>query len=135
MVYKAAKAKSHSAVDIGIGRSIRHGTRSIHHISDLEALPVDDRWPRFIVFALGNPHLLECTQGGDDRHLEPDGVLTITVEGANISGLDRTEGVAIVVDVHPVPLGVHVPGDDGALQAVKLGFALETAKLDAFPNV
>jgi hypothetical protein len=43
----------------------------------LEALPVDNAWARLIVFLLGDPHLLEGGQGGQDGTTDPDGVFTL----------------------------------------------------------
>ncbi len=40
----------------------------------LEALAVDDAGAGFIVFLLGDPHLLEGGQGGQDGAADPDGV-------------------------------------------------------------
>ena len=41
---------------------------------DLEALPVNDSGTGFIILLLGNPHLLESGEGGEDGATEPDGV-------------------------------------------------------------
>lgn len=41
----------------------------------LEALAVDDAWAGFVVFLLGDPHLLEGGQGSQDGATDPDGVL------------------------------------------------------------
>jgi len=43
----------------------------------LEALPVDNAWARLIVFLLGDPHLLEGGQGGQDGTTDPDGVFSL----------------------------------------------------------
>lgn len=43
----------------------------------LEALPVDNSWARLIVFLLGDPHLLEGGQGGQDGTTDPDGVFSL----------------------------------------------------------
>eukprot|EP00039_Didymoeca_costata_P014648 m.239326 g.239326 ORF g.239326 m.239326 type:complete len:146 (-) comp16066_c1_seq2:109-546(-) len=42
----------------------------------LEALAVDNGWSRFVIFLLGDPHLLECGEGGKDGTSNPDGVFT-----------------------------------------------------------
>ena len=36
---------------------------------------MNDAWSRFVVFLLGDPHLLEGGQGTHDRSTDPDGVL------------------------------------------------------------
>ncbi len=43
----------------------------------LEALAVDDAGAGFVVFLLGDPHLLEGGQGGQDGAADPDGVLAL----------------------------------------------------------
>ena len=43
----------------------------------LEALPVDNGWARFIVFALGDPHLLEGGQRCKDGTSNPYRVLAL----------------------------------------------------------
>ena len=43
----------------------------------LEALAVDDLGARLVVLGLGDPHLLEGGQGGQDRATDPDGVLAL----------------------------------------------------------
>lgn len=42
--------------------------------SRLEALAVDDGGARLVVLLLGDPHLLEGGQGGQDGATNPDGV-------------------------------------------------------------
>merc|ERR1719183_561908 len=42
-----------------------------------EALPMHNRWARFIILLLGNPHLLERTQGGQNRASDPHGVFPL----------------------------------------------------------
>merc|ERR1739842_46142 len=44
---------------------------------DLEALPVDDGGAALVVLLLGDPHLLEGGQGGQDGASDPDGVLPL----------------------------------------------------------
>jgi len=43
----------------------------------LETLPVDDSGAGFVVFLLGDPHLLEGGQGSQDGSSDPDGVFTL----------------------------------------------------------
>merc|ERR1719204_1005564 len=43
----------------------------------LEALPVDNGWAALIVLLLGDPHLLEGGEGGQDGSSDPDGVLPL----------------------------------------------------------
>jgi hypothetical protein len=43
----------------------------------LEALPVDNSWARLVVFLLGDPHLLEGGQGGQDGTTDPYGVFSL----------------------------------------------------------
>ena len=43
----------------------------------LEALAVHDRGPGLVVLALGDPHLLEGRQRGEDRPPDPDAVLAL----------------------------------------------------------
>lgn len=40
----------------------------------LEALAVDNSWAGFVVFLLGDPHLLEGGEGGQDGTTDPYGV-------------------------------------------------------------
>lgn len=51
-------------------QSVNMATRAV-----LEALAVDDRWSRLIVFGLGDPHVLERGQRGQNRASNPDRVL------------------------------------------------------------
>ena len=44
---------------------------------DLEALPVDDGGTALVVLLLGDPHLLEGGEGGEDGASDPDGVLPL----------------------------------------------------------
>merc|ERR1712112_483308 len=46
-------------------------------ISCLEALPVDNGGAALVVFLLGDPHLLECGERGEDGASDPDGVLPL----------------------------------------------------------
>merc|ERR1712156_331183 len=43
----------------------------------LEALPVDNGWAAFVVFLLGDPHLLEGGEGSQDGTSDPDRVLPL----------------------------------------------------------
>merc|ERR1711955_187569 len=43
----------------------------------LEALPVDDGWAALVVLLLGDPHLLEGGERGEDGASDPDGVLPL----------------------------------------------------------
>merc|ERR1719370_34432 len=45
--------------------------------SHLEALAVDNGWAALIVFLLGDPHLLEGGEGGEDGSSDPDRVLPL----------------------------------------------------------
>ena len=44
---------------------------------ELEALSVHDGWARLVVLLLGDPHLLEGREGGQDGSSDPDGVLPL----------------------------------------------------------
>jgi len=44
---------------------------------NLEAFPVDNGWARLVIFLLGDPHLLEGGQGGQDGATDPYRVLTL----------------------------------------------------------
>merc|ERR1712232_774916 len=46
-------------------------------VSYLKAFPVHDSWARFIVLTLGDPHLLESTQGRQNRSTNPNRVLAL----------------------------------------------------------
>merc|ERR1740131_490460 len=43
----------------------------------LEALAVDNGWAALIILLLGDPHLLEGGEGGQDGSSDPDGVLPL----------------------------------------------------------
>merc|ERR1712045_885736 len=45
--------------------------------SSLEALPVDNAWAGLVILLLGDPHLLECREGGQDGSSNPDRVLPL----------------------------------------------------------
>jgi hypothetical protein len=61
---------------------------------NLEALSVNDLRPGLIVFLLGDPHLLESGEGGQDGATNPDGVFTLRgsddfhLHGGRGQGLD-----------------------------------------------
>merc|ERR1740129_2385157 len=58
--------------------------------SSLEALPVHDGGAGLVVLLLGDPHLLEGGQGGQDGPADPDGVLAL--RGSNDLDLHRGGG-------------------------------------------
>ena len=43
----------------------------------LEALAMDDGWSALVVLLLGDPHLLEGGEGGQDGTSDPDGVFAL----------------------------------------------------------
>merc|ERR1719486_1530816 len=51
--------------------------QQISKVVKLEALPVDNGWAAFIVFLLGDPHLLEGGKGRQDGSSDPDGVFPL----------------------------------------------------------
>ncbi|VDO66800.1 unnamed protein product [Heligmosomoides polygyrus] len=46
-------------------------------VDEYKALAVNDGWAGLVVFLLGDPHLLEGGQGGEDGSSDPDGVLAL----------------------------------------------------------
>ncbi|GMR59452.1 hypothetical protein PMAYCL1PPCAC_29647, partial [Pristionchus mayeri] len=48
-----------------------------YNLNFLEALAVDDGGAGLVVFGLGDPHLLEGGEGGEDGSSDPDGVLAL----------------------------------------------------------
>merc|ERR1719347_1563549 len=54
--------------------------------NNLEALAVDNGWATFIILLLGDPHLLEGGEGGQDGSSDPDRVLPLW--GSNNLDLD-----------------------------------------------
>jgi len=66
----------------------------------LEALSVHDRRTRLVILLLGDPHLLEGGQGGQDGSSDPDGVLPL--RRSNDLDLDggRSKGSDLLL--HPV---------------------------------
>jgi len=80
----------------------------------LEALPVDDGWAAFIVFLLGDPHLLEGGEGRQDGSSDPDGVFPFW--GSNDLDLNGGWGKSGDLLLHTVSnTGVHggASGHDG----------------------
>merc|ERR1712226_150184 len=72
----------------------------------LEALPVDDSRAGLVVLLLGDPHLLEGGQGGQDGASDPDGVLPLG--GSDDLDLDGGGGQGGDLLLHPVSnTGVH----------------------------
>merc|ERR1712102_198624 len=51
--------------------------QQISRVVKLEALPVDNGWAAFVVFLLGDPHLLEGGKGRQDGSSDPDGVFPL----------------------------------------------------------
>jgi len=80
----------------------------------LEALAVDDGRSRLVVFLLGDPHLLEGGEGGQDGSSDPDGVLAL--RGSNDLDLHGLGGEGGDLLLHAVvDSGVHggSSGKDG----------------------
>merc|ERR1711863_176205 len=74
--------------------------------SSLEALPVDNAWAALVVLLLGDPHLLEGGEGGQDGSSDPDGVLPL--RGSDDLDLDGGWGKSGDLLLHPVGnTGVH----------------------------
>merc|ERR1711978_270308 len=80
----------------------------------LEALAVDDGGAALVVLLLGDPHLLEGGQGGQDGASDPDGVLPLG--GSDDLDLDGEGSQGGDLLLHPVGnTGVHggATGHDG----------------------
>merc|ERR1712237_136073 len=80
----------------------------------LEALAVDDGGAALVVLLLGDPHLLEGGEGGQDGSSDPDGVLPLG--GSDDLDLDGGWGEGGDLLLHPVGnTGVHggAAGHDG----------------------
>jgi len=45
-------------------------------LKNLEAFSVNNGWARFVIFVLGDPHILECGQGRKNTSSNPDGVFS-----------------------------------------------------------
>jgi len=48
-----------------------------YFFENLETFSVDNWWARFVIFLLGNPHLLESGQRGQNGATDPDGVFAL----------------------------------------------------------
>ena len=82
--------------------------------SSLEALPVDNAWAGLVILLLGDPHLLEGGEGGQDGSSDPDGVLPL--RGSDDLDLHGGWGKSGDLLLHPVSnAGVHggATGEDG----------------------
>ena len=66
----------------------------------LEALSVDNCGARLVVLLLGDPHLLEGGQGGQDGASDPDGVFPFW--GSNDLDLEGAWGEGSDLLLHPV---------------------------------
>merc|ERR1712128_366631 len=73
---------------------------SLWKIFDLEALPVDNGWAAFVVLLLGDPHLLEGGERGEDGASDPDRVLPLW--GSNDLDLDGGGSKGSDLLLHPV---------------------------------
>merc|ERR1712077_87292 len=72
----------------------------------LEAFPVNNGWAAFIVFLLGDPHLLEGGEGRQDGASDPDGVLPL--RGSDDLDLDGGGGQGSDLLLHTVSnTGIH----------------------------
>merc|ERR1712206_70566 len=81
---------------------------------ELEALPVDNGGTRLVVLLLGDPHLLEGGEGGEDGATDPDRVLPLW--RSNDLDLHCAGGEGGDLLLHPVgDAGVHggAAGEDG----------------------
>merc|ERR1712158_177608 len=88
--------------------------QQISRVVKLEALPVDNGWAAFIVFLLGDPHLLEGGKGRQDGTSDPDGVFPLW--GSNDLDLNGGWGKSGDLLLHTVSnTGVHggASGHDG----------------------
>merc|ERR1712102_88612 len=74
--------------------------QQISKVVKLEALPVDNGWAAFVVFLLGDPHLLEGGKGRQDGSSDPDGVLPL--RGSNDLDLDGGGSKGGDLLLHPV---------------------------------
>merc|ERR1711992_232645 len=74
--------------------------------SSLEALPVDNAWAGLVILLLGDPHLLEGGEGGQDGSSDPDRVLPL--RGSDDLDLHGGWGKSGDLLLHPVgDTGVH----------------------------
>merc|ERR1719410_71738 len=84
------------------------------YLYGLEALPVDNGGAALVVLLLGDPHLLEGGEGGQDGSSDPDGVLPL--RGSDDLDLDGGWGKSGDLLLHSVDnTGVHggATGHDG----------------------
>jgi hypothetical protein len=80
--------------------------RIVIKFKHLEALAVDNGGSALIVLLLGDPHLLEGGEGGQDGATDPDGVLPL--RGSNDLDLDGGGGQGGDLLLHPVGnTGIH----------------------------
>merc|ERR550532_961639 len=85
-----------------------------YSVGSLEALAVDNGWAALVVLLLGDPHLLEGGEGGQDGSSDPDGVLPL--RGSDDLDLDGGGSQGGDLLLHPVgDTGVHsgASGHDG----------------------
>merc|ERR1719297_237809 len=109
----------------------------------LEAFPVDNGWAAFIVFLLGDPHLLEGGEGSQDGTSDPDRVFPL--RGSNDLDLNGGGGQGGDLLLHPVSntrvhggatghdsVGIEVlPDVNIALHDGVVGGLMDTARLHA----
>merc|ERR1719410_3332212 len=84
------------------------------YLYGLEALPVDNAGAGLVILLLGDPHLLEGGEGGQDGSSDPDGVLPL--RGSDNLDLDGGGGKSGDLLLHTVSnTGVHggASGHDG----------------------
>merc|ERR1712135_232384 len=85
----------------------------------LEALPVDNGWAALVVLLLGDPHLLEGGQGGQDGATDPYGVLPLG--GSDDLDLDGGGSQGGDLLLHTVGnAGVHGGVEGGLVDAAGL---------------
>merc|ERR1719422_1600940 len=97
-----------------VKQSIKFGFLSTIISSHLEALAVDDGGAALVVLLLGDPHLLEGGEGGQDGSSDPDGVLPL--RGSDNLDLDGGGSKGGDLLLHPIgDTGVHsgASGQDG----------------------
>merc|ERR1711963_1336796 len=96
------------------GRVVFVGKVFLGCVNSLEALAVDDCGAGLVVLLLGDPHLLEGGEGGQDGSSDPDGVLPLG--GSDNLDLNGGRGKSGDLLLHPVGnTGVHgdASGHDG----------------------
>merc|ERR1712107_767045 len=97
-----------------ISRKVQRPLLSLLLFCNLEALPVDNGWAAFVVFLLGDPHLLEGGEGRQDGATDPDGVFPFW--GSNDLDLNGGWGKSGDFLLHTISnTGVHggATGHDG----------------------